>query len=101
MIRFHPDGLIQTKQKICQCPNCFKGHFVQCVDENGLLYYTTGESDGESSSSESNTSDDEKSVVDENDNDDENELLSANVLEVVNVGKIIALFAKYFICAKL
>ena len=33
MIYFHPDGLIQTKQKICSCPNCLEGHFVQCVDE--------------------------------------------------------------------
>ena len=65
------------------------------------MYYTTGESDSESSSSESNTSDDKESVVNENDDDDENELLPTNVLEVVNVGKIIALFAEYFICAKL
>ena len=64
------------------------------------MYYTTGESDGESSSSESNASDDEESVVDENDDNNENELLSTNVLDVVNVGKIISLFAKYFISAK-
>ena len=64
------------------------------------MYYTTGESDGESPSSESNTSDDEETVVDENDDNNENELLSTNALDVVNVGKIIALFAKYFISAK-
>lgn len=65
-----------------------------------MLYYTTGENVSKSSS-ESNTSDDEESIVDENSDDDENELLSTNALEVVNVGKIIAVFAKYFICAKL
>ena len=102
MMCFKPDGSILAKVDICSCDACLLGNFMDCVIEPGRVYHAeVGE-------------DDEEDDYVEYENDDVfgdeipemmemYELRSTTVLEIVDVGDVVALrsadnFEQFYLC---
>lgn len=94
MIAFFPNGSIQTKINICSCAECIKGEFINCSHESGKIIYTNDCSDDEDSDdTDYEECETEDCCYDESVVTEENEIRAECVIDAVNPGSFIALYA--------
>ena len=91
MMCFRPDGSILCKVNLCLCTDCILGNFLDCVIEPGKIFSAE---EGEDDDVDSDVEYEDDVFGDEiDDMNGKYELRSNNVLEVISVNDVIALFS--------